>query len=160
MDRGVMRSFIVVSVCLLASGVTANASAHGDWLDDCRQVVLDYAYYRDRPDADGVANLFTLDGTFTIGPDTFSSREAIRNRIALGTDGPLFRHMMSTIHIEPVSKDEASGISYATVYVAPPGDLPRQVSAFAALGEYHDSFVREGGTCKIKVREFVRVLVP
>ena len=160
MSRDVIRSFVVVFVCLTASGLTVNATAHGDWFDDCRQVVLDYAYYRDRPDADGVANLFTKDGTFTIGPDTFSSREAIRNRITAAADGPIFRHMMSTIHIEPLSPDSATGISYASVYIAPPGDLPRQVSAYAAIGEYHDTFVREGETCKIKAREFVRVLVP
>lgn len=160
MSRDVLRSFVVVFVCLMASGLKVNATAHGDWLDDCRQVVLDYAYYRDRPDADSVANLFSIGGTFTIGPDTFSSREAIRNRIAAGADGPIFRHMMSTIHIEPLGENEATGISYATVYVAPAGDLPRQVGVFAALGEYHDTFVREGETCKIKAREFVRVLVP
>ena len=47
---------------------------------------------------------------------------------------------MSTIRIFPVDQNTATGVSYVTVYSAPPG--VNVVEGFAAVGEYHDEFVR------------------
>ena len=149
-----------VLVLLVALAVPGVVSAHPTWLDACEQAVLDYAYYRDRPDADNVAKLFTSDGTFKMAQDVFSGRDAIHQRIKDAEGGPVFRHMMSTIHIEQSGEDTARGVSYATVYLAPPGELPITITDFAALGEYHDEFVRQGEGCLIRNREFIQVFVP
>ena len=80
-----------VLVLLVALAVPGVVSAHPTWLDACEQAVLDYAYYRDRPDADNVAKLFTSDGTFKMAQDVFSGRDAIHQRIgaASATRGDL-----------------------------------------------------------------------
>ncbi len=126
----------------------------------CRALVLDYAYYRDRPDADAVAELFTEDATLSVLGQQYVGREAIRARIRAGEDGPLFRHLMSTIRIFPGDDDHATGVSYVTVYSAPAGALPRPVTAFAGVGEYHDKFVRTAAGWRIQQRDFVLVLSP
>lgn len=151
-------SALGVSVGLLVCVQAPAVQAHDDWLDDCRQTVLDYAYYRDRPDASGVANLFTEQGSFKIGSDVFQGREAISSRVAAG--GPVFRHMMSTIKIQAVSESKATGVSYAAVYSGVSDTLPVTVTSFLAIGEYHDEFTRQGNSCRISRREFVSVMLP
>lgn len=157
--RGLTQS-ICLWACSLSAILLASQAHSTPWWEACRQTVLDYAYYRDRPDADGVAALFTDDATFTLGADKFVGREAIRARIQAGVQGPVFRHMMSTIKIMPVNEREARGVSYAAVYSGAAGPLPVVVADFLALGEYHDEFVRQGKACKIRSREFVQVIVP
>lgn len=85
--RGMIRSGCLLACCLSATLLASQAHA-APWWEACRQTVLDYAYYRDRPDADGVAALFTDDATFTLGADKFVGREAIRARIQAGVQGP------------------------------------------------------------------------
>ncbi len=126
----------------------------------CTDLVLDYAYYRDRPDAAGVANLFTEDARMTVLGQTFEGRQAIHDRIVAGADGPIFRHMMSTIRIFPQDEATATGVSYVTVYNAPRGEGPQPVERFAGVGEYHDKFVRTADGWRIAEREFVLVFTP
>lgn len=115
--------------------------------DACEALVLDYAYFRDRDDlqvaAQGVAAVFTEDATLTVNGQSFSGRQAIFDRIVQQTNAPLTAHMMSTIRITPQSSDRATGVSYATVYVAPkpaPGQESALAEGFTAVGEYHDEF--------------------
>jgi hypothetical protein len=153
-----VRTFALLSVCLVA--ITPAVSLANTWSDACEATVLDYAYYRDRPDAQAVANLFTEDAVLQVLGREYAGREAIHERIVAGTGGPVFRHMMSTIRIFPIDADLATGVSYVTVYSAPRGDGPVPVDSFAAVGEYHDEFVRAGADCKIKRRVFVPVFLP
>ena len=147
-----LSAFIMVA---MPSAALANA-----WPDECEAVVLDYAYYRDRPDADAVAGLFAEDAVLQVLGSEYTGREQIRGRILAGVGGPIFRHMMSTIRIFAIDDDHATGVSYVTVYSAPPGEGPVPVDTFAAVGEYHDQFVRTETGCKIKRRDFVPVFVP
>ena len=128
--------------------------------DVCRSLVLDYAYYRDRPDADAFADLFTQDGTLVVLGQEYVSREKIRARIQGAIGGPVFRHMMSTIRIFPHDDDHASGVSYVTVYTAPPGEGPIPIQGFTAVGEYHDDYVRTAAGWKIQRREFKIIFSP
>ena len=164
---GLMRiSFIrPLLMLLLGSVFSIGSTAYAN--DDtasikqaCRDLVLDYAFYRDRPDATGVANLFTEDGVIELLGDRFVGKETIRARIQAGTGGPVFRHLMSTIRIFPQDANHAQGVSYVTVYVAPPGEGPRPVESFAGIGEYHDDFVRTAAGWKIQNRKYVPVFVP
>lgn len=136
----------------------------------CENLVLDYAYYRDRPDAVELANLFTEDARFDFRGKTYIGREKIRARVAAGVNGPTFRHLMSTIKIFPEDADHAHGVSYVTVYaatrtssaesVASDVKAPLPVENFAGIGEYHDKFVRTPDGWKISHRSYVSVFVP
>lgn len=148
----------IFCVGVMWAGIPAAACADDTqaFLQDCRDVVMRYAFYRDRPDADAVANLFTADAQFTLGADVFVGREAIRARIAAGAGGPVFRHMMSTVFVEPTGAGRARGVSYVAVYAAA-GELPITNTNYLALGEYHDAFVATPQGCRIAQRDFVSV---
>lgn len=126
----------------------------------CEALVLDYAYYRDREDlqvaAQGVAAVFTEDATLTVSGQSFTGRQAIFDRIADQTNPPLFAHLMSTIRIFPESATKATGVSYATVYVAPrPAQGSALAEGFAAVGEYHDEFKLTAQGWRIAQRTFI-----
>ena len=149
-------------VLLLAAlwGLTAMPAVAGEIEDACTGLVLDYAYYRDRPDAQAFADLFAHDGELEVLGDRFVGRDAIHARLANAAGGPVFRHMMSTIRIFPVDADHATGVSYVTVYAAQGSELPLALGEPAAVGEYHDEFVRTEAGWKIGRRVFVPVLMP
>jgi len=131
----------------------------------CRDLVLDYAYYRDRTDlamaAQGVAELFTDNATLTIRDNTFTGKQAIHDRIANQQQAPLTQHLMSTIRIVEQSATSATGVSYATVYIAPrtADGSPSRVKGFAGIGEYHDRFVRTPKGWRIAERKLVMRMV-
>ena len=155
------RPWFVGCLLLLGMGTIPSLSfAHVAMADLCRQTVIDYAYFRDRPDPDGVAGLFVEDGVFKLGAEVYNGRAAIHKRISAAADGPVFRHMMSTIKILPIDAQSARGVSYAAVYAAAGDELPHEVTDFLALGEYHDEFVLIDDRCQIKRREFIQVMVP
>ena len=58
---------------------------------------------------------------------------------------------MSTMRIVPDGEDRATGVSYVTIYNAPPGVT--EVEGFLLIGEYHDEFVRTEEGWKIQTRE-------
>ncbi len=106
--------------------------------DACRDLIMDYAWYRDHPDANAYAALFTEDAELSILGETFKGRDAISQRLTASSGSTV--HLMSTIRITKVDEDTATGRSYVTVYTAPPGAGPHTVSGYAAIGEYHDDF--------------------
>ena len=130
-----------------------------DYSEACSSVVHDYAYLRDQTDGQGVANLFTDEGSFSIFGETFSGRQAIRQRVLGAEAGPVTRHLISTIDIESKAPGKARGVSYVTVYIGPRSDStnPIEVEGFAGIGEYHDRFVVDAGECLIESREFIPV---
>lgn len=152
---------VFISATALAQSSTSMPRAdHAAIKAACTDLVLDYAYYRDRSDALGFANVFAPDGELRVMGQVFIGRKALHDRLANGGDGPVYRHMMSTIRIFPKSPREATGVSYVTVYSAPAGTGPAQISNFAAVGEYHDEFVLTDTGWKIARREFVPVFLP
>ncbi|MEQ8860962.1 MAG: nuclear transport factor 2 family protein [Pseudomonadales bacterium] len=126
-------------------------------LDQCRQRVIDYAYFWDHDDGAGFADLFTADATLTLGGNTFSGRDAIVERMM--ANGPVLRHLMSTVRVTAVDAGSARGVSYVTVYAAEPvADGLPSVDGFALLGEYHDTFVIDATGCRISERRLVPVM--
>jgi hypothetical protein len=126
----------------------------------CESLVLDYAYYRDREDtqlaAQGVAAVFTEDATLTVNGQSFHGRQAIFERLAQQTNAPLTAHMMSTIRIFPEGPSRATGVSYATIYVAPrPAQGSALAEGFTAVGEYHDVFTLTPEGWRIVNRTYV-----
>jgi hypothetical protein len=123
-----------------------------DAVQACTDLVLDYAYYRDRPDPVGFASVFAENATLTVMGETYKGRQAIGERLQGAGRGPSFRHLMSTIRIFPIDELHATGVSYVTVYTAPHGAT--EVEGFAGIGEYHDEFVLTPAGWKIASREF------
>ena len=140
------------------SGLSVGAFAD-DVKQACTDLVLDYAYYRDQLDADKFSNIFSDDATLTVLGDVFVGKDAIKARLQDGKNGPITRHMMSTIRIFQQDANHASGVSYVTVYGAPQGDFPLKVDDFLAIGEYHDKFVKTDSGWKISRRTFVPVFM-
>jgi uncharacterized protein (TIGR02246 family) len=130
-----------------------------DALEQCRQRVMDYAYYWDQSDAQGLAQVFTEDATLTLGGKTFSGREAIVERMLAGKDGPILRHLVTTVKISATAEGTATGVSYVTVYAAERVDegLP-SVAGFALIGEYHDTYRLMPDGCRIAERELHPVM--
>lgn len=147
-----LKRFLLCTV--LALGLASNSFA-ADVQLDCTNLVLDYAYHRDRPNPVELSQLFTEHGSLTVGADTWTGRSAILERLESTRSGPVYRHLMSTIRIFPVDDDHATGVSYVTVYNAPQGQ--RSVEGFAAIGEYHDDFVLTDEGWKIDKRVFVPI---
>lgn len=152
-----LRLFSIVLLGLLVSCQQDDQSF--DYSEACSLVVHDYAYLRDQTDGQGVANLFTHEGSFSIFGETFSGRKAIRERVIGAEAGPVTRHLISTIEIEAEAAGKARGVSYVTIYIGPRSGStnPIEVEGFAGIGEYHDRFVIDAGECLIESREFVPV---
>ncbi len=155
-----LKAIWVAVVVILHSGLVY-ADAHQDTIEACTQLVVDYAFYRDRPDAEGVAELFSEDATFTLLGTQFKGREAIKARVAAGVGGPVFRHLISTINIRPAEGGrEARGVTYVTVYQGQSETLPQTLTKPMVIGEYHDRFVQTDAGWKISERVFVPVFLP
>lgn len=153
-----MRKVLFVLVIVWPLSAFADGGTNETAVRECTQLVTDYAFYRDRPDAEGVANLFTEDAVFHLMGAKFEGRSAIRERVAAGIGGPVFRHMMSTVNIR-VDGASATGVSYVTVYQGVAGDTPQSMAQPMAIGEYHDRFVRTKSGWKIAERNFVPVFL-
>lgn len=137
-----------LSQCVLSPLTWADATE-----DACRNLVMDYAWYRDHPDASAYAALFTEDAELTILGETFKGRDAIAQRLTASSGNTV--HLMSTIRITNVDSHTATGVSYVTVYTAPPGAGPHTVSGYAAIGEYHDEFRKTSAGWQIARRVLV-----
>lgn len=125
----------------------------------CERLIADYAYFRDREEAEPYAAVFAPNGVFEFRGTRFEGRHAIAARLTDGAGKVITRHVMSNVRIEPVSAAEAIGTSLVTLYQADLGDLPRTVDGFLGIGEYHDRFVLTDDGWRIAHRKFVDVFV-
>ncbi|NKB98174.1 MAG: hypothetical protein GKR90_06720 [Pseudomonadales bacterium] len=156
-------NFLWLSICIVAGATQAAHAADESQaaIDACTKLVTDYAFYRDRPDADAVAILFTADATMDLFGQKFAGREAIRDRIAAGVGGPVYRHFISTINIEVSANGRSAiGVTYVVVYRGDESELPQTLTEPVAIGEYHDQFQRTRDGWKIAARVFVPVFLP
>ncbi|MDP6377773.1 MAG: nuclear transport factor 2 family protein [Pseudomonadales bacterium] len=128
----------------------------------CRELVLDYAYYRDRRNARRFADVFTDDAQLNVLAETWHGRQSIHDRLAgQPDDAPILRHLMSTIRIFVENESEARGVSYVTIVTAPANPSGSAIAdTFTAVGEYHDQFRRTARGWKIARRTFVPVFLP
>lgn len=143
-----MKKQLLLALCVFFTAIPASYAA--DVYRDCTNLVVEYAYHRDRFDGEGFASLFTDGASLTVGGQTWVGRAAIRGRIEGLQTGSSIRHLMSTIRIVPVDDDHATGVSYVTIYSAPPGQ--NTVEGFTLVGEYHDTFLRTAEGWKIQNR--------
>lgn len=159
LKKALVRLTVLCACCVWGM---AHAAENDEVAAACSQTVMDYAFYRDRPDADKVAELFTPDASMSLLGEVFAGRGAIRDRVAAGAGGAVFRHLISTINIV-VNEGGlgAQGVSYVTVYRGSASDLPQPLPDRAmAIGEYHDRFVMSHNGCQIAERAFVPVFLP
>jgi uncharacterized protein (TIGR02246 family) len=148
----IRKKFILIAAFCLSFSSTGFATEDVYWA--CSNLVTDYAYHRDQFNAKEFASLFTEDASLTVVNQTWVGREDIEQRIEGLKTGSTIRHEMSTIRIVPIDENNATGVSYATIYSAPLGET--SVSGFALMGEYHDEFVRTADGWKISKRVLVQ----
>ena len=122
----------------------------------CAALVHGYALHRDRLAADAYANLFTEDATLHVLGQTYAGRAAIKQRLIDTPKSPISQHLMHSVLINLESQDEATGVSYVTVYLAPvTSSRLATATGFAAIGQYVDRFRRTEQGWKIAERRFV-----
>ncbi|MCP5185317.1 MAG: nuclear transport factor 2 family protein [Pseudomonadales bacterium] len=142
----------MLRISLAALFVLALPMSHADDVEAaCQRLIMDYAWYRDHPDAEAYGNLFTEDGTLTLFGETFRGRDAIRQRLISPTGGGTL-HQVTTLRVRQTGPDSAEGQSYVTVYVFARGDDPHVVPGFAGVGEYHDLYQRTADGWRIASR--------
>lgn len=156
-----MRAITIALATVLlgfASGVAAQGEpARGEVRQACEDLVLDYAYYRDRLDAEPYAAIFAEDAVLSVLGVDYVGREAIYQRLKEDENPLTTRHMMSTIRIFDEGDGRATGVSYVTVWAAPAGEQPLFADKYLGLGEYHDEFRLTDEGWKISRRAFVPI---
>jgi hypothetical protein len=112
---------------------------------DCEALSIAYARAVDFRDYDEFVNLFTEDGTLETGV-RLEGKQAIAASLKRRPDELRSRHVLTNIFVNVVNRDEASGISYLTLYrhVGPESlrSGPISFDGPFAIGHYQDVFVR------------------
>ena len=124
---------------------------------DCQQLGVLYAQAVDFNQADRVADLFTVDGTWTMGPQKVVGREAIDTLFQQTQKNKTHRslHVLSNQRINIKSKTLAQGTSYVSVYHLD-GELGSDAMAHSghpyAIATYRDEYRLTTSGWKIKRR--------
>lgn len=153
----------LVSATLMCALVTAQASTLSESATErikqaCEALVMDYARHRDQSRGAALAQLFTQDAELSVNGETFTGTQALLARFNAPA-AQRYRHMMSNVHITVTGHEQATGVSYALIFVgaidAQDPDAPITVANFVAMGEYHDTFVLTAAGWRIASRRFV-----
>ena len=148
---------------LTASCIASAAPTFGteslDIVRACERLIADYAYFRDREEAEPYAAVFAVDGVFEFRGARFVGRKAIRQRLVDAAGQVVTRHVMSNVRITPIDADNAEATSIVTLYQGDRSTPPIEVPGMLGIGEYHDRFVRTDEGWKIAHRKFVDVFV-
>lgn len=111
------------------------------------RLIRRFALLNDAGDFDGLAEMFTEDGSFArpTAPDQpVQGREAILQ--AFQSRPPrITRHLVNNVVVELQSADEATAVSYIVLYTAPPGTLPAVADPTVLVGAFRDRLRREAG---------------
>ena len=123
---------------------------------DCTALVMAYAVTRDQVDVAANLALFTENAVFKLGPREVKGHEAIGNFLRERGKTPT-RHLITTVHIKPISAERAVGTTYFLVLTSAenPNEAPVQVDGFI-MAEYQDTFVKTQGGWKFARREAKR----
>ena len=145
-----LSKFLLLAVSLLTTSIATSAELNVSERNAievlCKQLLADYAIYRDHMDADGFANTFSEDGTLVVRSGSYHGRQEIRKNITDRAQ-PATAHMImfTTTQITPLSATEASGISSALVLngdrPVKAGDKPVQMLGITAANEYRSKFI-------------------
>ena len=139
-------SLILGSVGVLAACSPPSVSP----AQKCLQTVLAYADLRDDPTkATEYGALFSYNGTFTLGPNTVTGRDAIIERHISANSAMRWNHVMDgDIEVS----DDLKGQSRVIVYTTPLDGTDGQVTRFI-VANYHDQFeMGVSNNCLIKAR--------
>ena len=118
----------------------------------CSETVESYAVLRDDPStATDYAALFTEDGSFELGGQVVTGREALAERHDLANDNAVWRHNITYTDIIE-QNGELSGRSRFVIQTGPRGASPGPVTR-EIIGFYEDKFTLEGGECLIASRK-------
>jgi len=130
----------------------------------CQRVENDYAFYRDRRDADAFANIFTEDGEWGRSSGAvLKGRKAIHDYIVklAAQQQEVHMQLTTTIQITPVDATSATGVSYAMVMQAPvpQAGLPAVNGGFQVASESRSTYKLVNNECKIAKREYTTLFV-
>lgn len=142
---------IVLSGCQSAASPAKSLEAANAL---CEKTVRNYALLRDEGPAEDYADLFTADGTFTLGENVTRGRQALIARHKAANAAALWRHNILDVKFSDTG-GTLSGVSRFMIYTAPhpaPAKNPREI-----IGDYVDTFVMENGHCRISSRS-VRII--
>jgi hypothetical protein len=131
---------------------------------DCGRLIVAYSHMIDFGDAGSIADLFTEDGVWESTERRLGNRAEIAESFAQrqANTGRRSRHVCTNVAIDVVSPDEATGVSYYTLYRE--DDVESETAELdgpAMVGDYRDRFVRTPDGWRIAHRQataaFVRV---
>lgn len=126
----------------------------------CIRLQRRYGTLADRQDPK-FRELFTEDASITLpGYPPFAGLKAIMaGQAEWRESGIVMRHICTNFTIEVIDDSHADGITYLTVYrhepmAEPPAEPP---SLPVSVGEFHDTFLKQGGKWLFKSRVLRRV---
>ncbi len=108
----------------------------------CGRCVVDYTHCIDFGDHDGFATLFAEDATLHVGRAASNSQAEIRKSLVRRPKDLFSRHVASNIAIDVIDENNATGVSYMTLYRSIPSkDInPNMLPLVAGVGVYRDKF--------------------
>ena len=127
---------------------------------ECERLIYAYCHLIDHGEAARVADLFAEDGVWASPEATRTGRAAVAKAFQArqANTARMSRHVCSTPLIDVIDDDDASAVTYLTLY-RHDGEPGRQISPLDGLpefvGEYHDLFTRTPDGWRFKSRTFV-----
>ncbi len=120
----------------------------------CEQLITRYTHLVDFGPGAEVADLFTDDGVWTSGDETYEGRDAIVEFFGRDRGHAKSRHVSSNTSVS-ASGDSAEGLSYFTLYryTKEKPRVPDLDDQPVILGQYRDQFVRTAEGWRIKHRQ-------
>tara|TARA_B110000908_G_C10080085_1_gene369161 strand:- start:33 stop:569 length:537 start_codon:yes stop_codon:yes gene_type:complete len=166
MDLKRLKWLVIGAVITLSSSLFAAAEAtqkitHIEQLiieRDCKQLAVLYTQAVDFNQSEKVADLFTVDGRWSMGPQKVVGREAIDRLFKQSQKNKTHRtiHVLSNQHISIKSKTLAEGIAYVSLYHLD-GQLGGEGMAHSGhpygIAIYKDEYRLTASGWKIKQRE-------
>jgi hypothetical protein len=145
---------ICLSLLLVTNKSVVAADDHAEFIASCTETVYEYAMTRDRFDAKGYANTFTVDGEFSLRGETYTGRNVIEERINSERGLTYDRHVVANIEIIPTSKTSATGSVYTLVYQATADKAQKlPVTEFnIMMVVYSDTYEMTAEGCKFSSR--------
>lgn len=125
----------------------------------CAALIADYAYYVDHREFDKAVDLFTDDGQID-RPDLLSSgRAEIAAHWSSRPVSTVTRHVCCPPSFRVIEDKTATAVTYFTLYhLDYVGDGPPPMVEPAALGEFHDTFVKTDDGWLFKLRKVTATL--
>ncbi len=132
-----------------------NESEHETARRACEALITRYTHIADFGPGSSMPDIFTGDGVWTSGEETYEGRDALAAFFGRDKGHAKSRHVSSNVAVTITADDEAEALSYFTLYRYSEEkprvpDLDQQP---VILGEYRDRFVRTEAGWRISRRE-------